>query len=145
MTAVSVRPFVPEDIERLSLQPSQSYLREFILHPNYGKALAQGDAWTAEREDGTIVGCAGIVMVGLHGNAWAMLAHDAGDNFFRIHRAVKRGLEACTARRVEMHVDVDFTEGHRWARLLGFEREGHLRCWLPDGRDVILYARVKHV
>ena len=143
MDRPTIRPFVPEDVERLAMQPAQSHLGEFMKHPGYLEALARGDAWTAETGD-RIIGCAGIVMIGLHGTAWAMLAHDAGRFFIAIHRAVKRGLDSCPARRIEMHVDVNFEEGHRWARLLGFQQEApRLRAWLPDGGDVSLYARVR--
>lgn len=45
--------------------------------------------------------------------------------------------------RIEMIVDTMFVQGHRWARMLGFEWEGTMRQWSPDRRDMDLYAIVR--
>jgi hypothetical protein len=45
-------------------------------------------------------------------------------------------------RRIEATVDVGFTEGERWMTLLGFEYEGLMRAYRPDGQDMLMFARV---
>lgn len=45
-------------------------------------------------------------------------------------------------RRVSFTVRSDYTEGHRFARHLGFECEGIMRSYLHDGADAHLYARI---
>jgi len=40
-------------------------------------------------------------------------------------------------------VDVGFKEGHRWIKMLGFELEGYMKAYRPDGADMLLYARIK--
>lgn len=45
--------------------------------------------------------------------------------------------------RIETTVQTDFPEAHRWAGLLGFEREGTMRCYGGPGLDHDLYARIR--
>jgi RimJ/RimL family protein N-acetyltransferase len=47
------------------------------------------------------------------------------------------------SRRYESTVDVGFKQGHRFMKMLGFEVEGYLKAYRPDGADMVLYARVK--
>lgn len=139
-----VRPFQPDDVEKLVLQPAQAYLRPVVQCAAYGEALARGEAWTAER-DGVVVACGGVApLFGDTGNAWAMLARDLGHSLSRIHRVASRLLDAYPAQRIEAHVDCDFEEGHRWVRLLGFDLEApRMRKFTPHGRDAALYARIR--
>jgi len=56
---------------------------------------------------------------------------------------VKRFLDGCYLHRIEMTVDCDFPQGHRWAKMLGFTMEAErMRGYRPDGGDCALYARL---
>lgn len=46
-------------------------------------------------------------------------------------------------RRIQIEVRKDYTGGQRWAESLGFQQEGLMRKYGPDGSDYYLYARVK--
>jgi RimJ/RimL family protein N-acetyltransferase len=72
-----------------------------------------------------------------------LISEAAGQHFFMIHKAVRRALLFHNYRRVETAVASDFEQGHRWMSMLGFEREGRMRAFTPDGRDCDLYARVQ--
>jgi len=75
--------------------------------------------------------------------AWAFIGDIGPSTFLQVHRAVKQFLDECYVDRIEMTVDCDFPQGHRWARLLGFEMEAErMRRYTPDGRDCALYARL---
>lgn len=139
-----VRPFVPDDIEQLVLQPAQAYLRPMVSGRGYGEALAQGEAWTGV-DGGRVVACGGVCpLYGFMGNAWAMISADLKHHFVIVHRIAQRVLDAYPAQRIEAHIDVDFLNGHRWAEALGFALEApRMRKFTPDGRDVALYARVR--
>lgn len=142
---MEIRRFVPADIELLTLQPAQSYLRPLIAGTGYGEALAQGDAFTGV-VDGRVVACGGIypTNAGKTGHCWMMISEDAGRHFIAVHRAVVRAIEVCTMQRLEATVDCDFTEGHIWLDMLGFDCEApRMRKYTPDGRDAALYARVQ--
>lgn len=75
--------------------------------------------------------------------AWALVSQDAGVHFAAIHRAVRRFLDVSEFRRIEAHVDVDFPQGARWMKMLGFEFEARMRGFRPDGADMLLFARVR--
>jgi hypothetical protein len=76
--------------------------------------------------------------------AWAFIAKTDPKNFLKGHRAVKRFLDGCYTQRIEMTVDCDFPEAHRWAKMLGFTMEcERMKYYSPDGRDCALYARIR--
>lgn len=76
--------------------------------------------------------------------AWAMFAPGNTLSFYTLHKIVRRHLEACPFRRVEATVDLEFENGHRWIRALGFELEApRLKAYFPDGSDASLYAFLK--
>ena len=54
-----------------------------------------------------------------------------------------RFLDVRDTRRVEMIVDPNHRAACRWARLLGFEQEGYMKLFSPDGRDALMFARVR--
>jgi hypothetical protein len=45
--------------------------------------------------------------------------------------------------RLETHVLGGFTQGTRWAYLLGFQPEGLMECYDEQGRDHVLFARIR--
>jgi len=45
--------------------------------------------------------------------------------------------------RLQSIVVVGFERGMRFAEGIGFEREGIMRRWSPDGRDVYIYSKLK--
>lgn len=138
-----VTRFRPEHLATLRLQPSQSGFTQYLTDLEYGKALDNGWSFTG-MVGSRVIGCAGVTEIWPNrGMAWALLAADAGRHFLSIHRAVEGFLKASPWRRIEASVDVDFQEGQRWIRLLGFEHEGRLRAYTPDGRDNDLFSRVK--
>jgi RimJ/RimL family protein N-acetyltransferase len=139
-------PFAPEHLTALRLQAAQAYLQELIAKPEYGAAMAGPHAWTG-MADGRIVGSAGILEQ-WPGRAicWALLGREIRTrDFLRVHHqveAVLRRVHREGTRRVETSVDAAFDAGHRWVRALGFAPEGLMRCYSPDGRDHVLYARI---
>lgn len=50
--------------------------------------------------------------------------------------------EVKSVRRVQMSVVVGYQMGWKWAKALGFECEGIMRGYCPDGSDAWLFARV---
>lgn len=134
----------PEHILAVQLQPAQGYAAAFVTeHQAREIVAAKGIGWTAEH-DGQVIACAGIVqMHDERGMAWAMLSKDALRHIKTIHRVIANVLDRAPWRRIEMTVDARHAAGCRWAERLGFEREGLMRAYTPDGRDCFLYARVK--
>jgi hypothetical protein len=141
---VKIVPFEPWHLHSIVLQPAQAFIGS-DLTPEMADALAKiGDAYTALHE-GLVMGCAGVAP--LHpGNAsaWAVLGQCGPRFFVRIHKAALRYFAGQDYRRIQTAVRTDFEAGHRWARALGFENEGTMRKYGPEGADYDLYARVDH-
>lgn len=140
---MEIVPFAPVHLRALVLQEAQSWMGP-MLQADYGEMLKRsGPCFTALDGD-QVVACAGVLrMWDNRDQAWALLSATSGRMFVPIYRGIRRFLDMHDARRIEATVDSKFEAGHRLMRLLGFEFEGHMRAYLPDGRDCDLYARVR--
>lgn len=138
-----VRPWTKGDTDRIVLQPAQWYLRAMVdAETDFSGMADQGLAWTAE-SDGRILGIAGMLPQWENrAIAWALLADNLDNQFLKIHTAVKRFIDVSGFRRIEATVDMGFPQGIRWMKMLGFEQEGIMRAYRPDGADMILFARI---
>ena len=72
----------------------------------------------------------------------ALLSTFSGKYFIGLRKIVFKFLDLYNFPRLECFVKASFKEGHRLARLLGFEYEGTLRK-LSKGQDYCIYARLK--
>jgi len=141
---MNVRPFIASDLSAIDLQDGQAYLSSFIT-PEQAAALEKTDwAYTGCEGDRVLGSCGVIPMWQGRGLAWAYLSkYAARQKFIEVHRTVRRFLDACYLQRIEMTVDCEFEQGHRWARMLGFTMEAEcMKAYRPDGGDCALYARV---
>lgn len=138
-------PFRPEHLEQLTLQPAQAYLRAYAAQNVDAIRVAAGHPAYTGRVGDRVVACAGIIPVwDNRAAAWAWLGDTARHHLVPITRAIVRFLDMQPCRRVEISVDRDFVQAHRWARMLGFHLEaGRMRAYRPDGGDCSLYARVR--
>lgn len=113
------------------------------LHRQTEAYATNGTSWTVWT--GTeIIFCGGIMPIWPgRAYAWSILTERAGLHFVGLHRIVRTYLNESSVKRIEVHVDADFLPGHRWVRLLGFNYEGIMRSFNPDGTDAVLYARIR--
>jgi hypothetical protein len=138
-----VEPFRAAHLEQLVLQPAQAAWRGRIDGESGAALEASGLAWTLLR-DALVVGCGGVIdRGGGRGEAWALLAQDAGSAMLSATRAVRRYFETAPFRRIEAVTAVDFAPAARWTRLLGFEREGRMRAFCDNGGDAERWAFIK--
>lgn len=139
-----VRPWEEGDTEKLALQPSQQYMGPLLSDLNIETLTVHGLAWTAEDDDGSVIGIAGLSPQWENrAVAWALISKEAGPHFLAIHRKVKEIFIRHPFRRIEATVDVGFKPGIRWMKMLGFELEGYMKAYRPDGGDQLLYARIR--
>ncbi len=80
--------------------------------------------------------------------AWALVVSTVDRRqMLTIHRWVNEFLDEAQQdkryRRIEASVLDGFVQAQKWVERLGFQREGYMKCYDPDGRDHHLYARVK--
>ena len=138
-------PYMAEHLHALRLQSAQQPCISWMAE-GHAELLERLENVTAfSGLDGEeVLGCAGVLKLweGRYA-AWAFLSGNCGRRFVAIHRAVKTFFAMNDFRRVEAEVATDFTEGHRWIRMLGFELENpRMRKYFPDGSDASLYVRV---
>ena len=138
-----VVPFEREHLHRMVIQQKQQGL-EHLVTPDVCGVLEGGQSYTALDGD-EVVACAGVIEI-TQGRAvaWAYISQGVGRRMRFVTRAVKNFLDLTQFRRIEMDVDCEFPQAHRWAKMLGFEMEcERRRSFTPDGRDCALYAMVR--
>lgn len=137
-----VEPLTREHLDALTLQPHQETWRG-KLSEEQARALVHLGGWAAVDGE-TVLGCAGFICKGDgRVEAWSLLADESGRAMSAITRAVRRGLKACQARRIEIVTACSFAPAGRWATMLGFRFEGRMRAWCADGSDADLWSMVK--
>ena len=117
-----------------------------ILNQWTGQSLeAGGETYTLWHEDRPIM-IGGIKQHWFNrGEAWVIFGLTDRKDFVRIHNIVQKFLDRSPFKRIEMVVDYEFFEGHRWARALGFVKEADcMKSYHADGRNASLYALVKN-
>jgi hypothetical protein len=141
---MKVVPFDPDHIQQIMVQPWQQKFFSYF-DESYATVLQQAGPSFSGIKDGRVLGCAGLVKQWENrAVAWSLLAGDVGSDFIRVHRAVDRFLELSDFNRIEAFVDANFEQGHRWIQMLGFEPEGYMKQFNPDGGDALMYARLKN-
>ena len=100
-------------------------------------------------QDGHLILSAGVYRVwdGV-GEAWLLPSHRLLKKPAAAVRTVRRFLDDIAEQnnfvRVQATTHRQFERGRRFLEWLGFEREGVLRNYGPDGSDHIIYARIKN-
>ena len=140
-------PFKPYHLDAVRLQPGQQHLMATLRDPDYAACLAiPGFAYTGMIDD-KIVGCAGVLPLSPHrAMGWALLSRIPKCAWVRMTRQVLVALETAHQegyRRIEATVLLSFAPAHRWVELMGFQFEGIMRAYAPDGSDHALYARIR--
>lgn len=141
---MKIVPFQTEHLDELTNFGNQEeIIRPFVGLLQEAHYEKLGPAFSAS-VDGRIIGCAGLVeMTQYRAYTWAIMAkQDFAQRFIGIHRAVLRFLDEQTYKRMDAQVAINDADGHRWMKLLGFQREVFCRAWaMPDGSAVSEYVR----
>lgn len=127
----------------LELVPSAFQARATPITPELVYQLGKaGPGWSV-RIDGQLVALGGYTEL-WHGRAalWGFLGAHCRPAMVAMTRRVRAEIEALDYERVEAYVALSHVEGHRWIRMLGFQREGTMRRF-SRGMDYTLYARVR--
>ena len=138
-----VRDWEKGDIDNMTVQDSQldilSHMDDLDIEP----LAKMGVVWTIEHNNDVLCVCGLSPQWTNRAVAWAVLSETAGKYFIKLHRIIRKLFNSVDYRRIEATVDIDFKQGHRWMRMLGFEPEGYMKAYTPTGGDQILYARVR--
>ena len=137
---MEIVPFDPSDLV---------HIHPRMLTPAQWLAFAAGyrdagPAYTLVDGD-TVLGCAGVLIEGRVGTAWAVLSDEIRARPVVMHRQVKRTLnKIITEYQLEQilaTVCEEFSAGRRWIERLGFREEGLLIDYMGTGENHIRYVR----
>lgn len=139
---MEVVPFKQEHYWAIELQDAQADTRQFST-PESIAGLEQVNTFTVF-ENGKIAAIFGwIEIYQTRALMWALIAKTAGTHMTGLTRIAKRLLKGLPYRRIEIEVDCDFEQGHRWAKIMGFSLEvPRLRSYGLNGGDCALYSRI---
>lgn len=77
---------------------------------------------------------------------WVMATNDVWQYSIIMARHFKKKtdvlIETSKIKRLQTTVKADFKLGHKFAEWLGFEKEGLMKYYGPDGSDYYRYARI---
>jgi hypothetical protein len=136
-------PFRAEHYHAMELQPQQQYIKAHVLEDNL-HALEDQCAFTIMREDVPLMCYGWVPVYPTRVSMWAILSAHAGPHMRALTRIALDSIEHLPHRRIEIEVDYEFEQGHRWAKMLGFSIEvERLKGYRMDGGDSALYARWK--
>lgn len=142
---VSVVKFEPTHMEELMKLKISPLFKASMNKERMEIIAAKPHNFTALSDKGEVLACIGLSIYWAdRAEAWAIFNPDCKKYFLGIHHAVKRFLANSPVKRVEAAVDVNFKEGHRWAKSLGFKLEAeHMTSFWPDGTACSLYSKVR--
>lgn len=135
----------PEHLVGFRLQGRQVMRSDNLMDPSYVASLVEsGHAYTMLVDERAVAfgGC--LELWKDRAFMWSLIGEDAGPHLRFFMRATEGFLKSAPWRRIEAAVASDFEQGHRMIKMLGFEFEGRMRAFSPEGDDHDLYARVKN-
>ena len=143
---IAIFPFAMDDLLQLDAQDNQCAAVAFargLPAQNFVEVEAMS-SYTIRYGD-RVLACGGVFeLTPWRGLSWILLGRDLGHKFIYVHRASLRLYAAVPYPRIEAEIDYEFEEGHRWARLQGFEMEtARVRKYREDGGDITRYVMVR--
>lgn len=138
-------PFHAEHLHGLKLQKAQEWSAS-KMSVQIQKTL-EGPLSTTLMQDGYPLVCVGIIEFAEHRCLlWTFFSDKVtAKNFREMHRWAKTFLRLLPYNRIEATTEVDFEQGNRWLKSLGFEREDKngMREFGEDGKAHALYALIR--
>ena len=143
-TRLNVRRFVVSDLEEIEEPDDVSAVKNSYRVRDAIELMMADHSYTIYSDDGIIMACAGVhTFWEGYGLCWAFVSAKVKPHMSALVWVMKDFLERVPFHRLEAAVDVDFRNGHRLMRALGFQREGVMRKYTVDKRDHVLYSIVK--
>lgn len=122
---IEYRSAAVSDLLRIQVQQAQEPEIAYVRRtPDMAAEIVERSLCLSGHVDGFPVAVAGFVPSGaVSHRAWAFFAPEAGPYMLGIVRKARAMMGSLRSRRIDMTVNEGFTEGERFARLLGMERE----------------------
>lgn len=140
---VIIKDMKEEDLQYVRENPLESAVK------NYPEMTPVPPAFTVIFDDKIVAVGGMIILWDYVGEMWLMLTKDCKREgifgmiaFETIKNKVDELIEEYKIRRAQCTIRTDFPKAKRMIEALGFEQEGLLRNYTPDGCNVWLYARL---
>lgn len=133
-----ITPRSPEEIEALGSDQWRELLARYERDPS----------WTMRDERGRIVFFGGLTILwpGV-AEAWSVMSDLVEENPLAVVREIRRrvqeGFDRHGLRRIQAIIADDNPRAVKLMRMAGFEVEGILRAYSPDGKDCFILGRLK--
>ncbi len=147
-----ILPFKAEYAEGFDPQNAQNagHIAAGLTRETWEAVEKTNHSFAGFRDD-RLLGMAGVALEWPgRATAWMLVHGDTrgGADLLWMFRQITKFLDDLQVgpeyRRVETTVLAGFKAGHRLAKMLGFQREGYMRCYDSAGQDHVLYARLRH-
>lgn len=143
---ISVKPYECAHLMAMNVQDWQRQ-PEFEINDAYCEFLLENsvDARTIMAGD-KVLSCGGVIELWPgRGEVWTMLDRDCGRWMKSIHSITTAFLDEHNNRypRLETGCEIEWPQAHRWLKMLGFEHERTARKYMPSGRDLDIYVRIR--
>lgn len=137
--------FTRDHLTKFFVQPKNSYLKDWVASGHVEHLEKLDTSYTA-LVDGDPILCGGFVEIWPgRAQAWTVFDQYRIQSFIIAFRILKRFLDECPIRRIEIAVDCGVEKFHRRAGMLGFKLEApRMEAFLSNGQDCALYARVRN-
>jgi len=92
-----------------------------------------------------LVACAGLIPLRDDNHRaviWSLMAPGAEKHLLSLTKCGLRLMKVSPFKRIEGTTPVDFEQGHRWLRMLGFEIEAECMRHYQPNEDHSLYSRI---
>lgn len=143
---IEFRACHPEHVRLIDVQPVQRDGFNYMIGNGFENRVAGTLAFSGWLGTTCIVAGGVFPQWGRHGVAWMIASKAIGPELLRLTRFGRDLYQTSPYDRISCDVRCDFTDGHRWAKLLGFELEcERMVKYDPMGRDCALYRWLRKV
>lgn len=148
MKRVSIVPYEIGDLLDIDPQAAQQCEQGERFRERWQASSPPGLSWTfrARRRAGDVVIAVGG-LAPLRGDAvveaWSLIGKPTLAEWGELVALAREALDAYPARRIQAVAYADHPQGARTLERLGFTLEGVMRAFGPDGRDAMMFARVR--
>lgn len=140
---VELRQYRPCDLRHIK---GREYERD-LDGTRYARQFAKGPAWTIWDNNSRVVSAGVIIHWPGVGEVWMFLSDWIYSHPVEFCRISKRKLDEVISEnnlwRVQAPICADMTANIAFAQAMGFNPEGTLRKFGPDGKDYIMYSLIK--
>lgn len=141
---IRIRQFRVEDAEGMVLRPIfHSSSKEMFIKESYlGKSFSIYEVSTD-----LILACATLIKISAHAATLNMLMADCfvkvkKELIWVLRESIGHYMRELELSRVHATIRADFPNAEKWIKIVGFEKEGLMRCYGPDKEDHFLFAKV---